>query len=810
MYDREQLTLIPTVRLNFPIASLQRRIAAGDPTIEMRDFRGRTHWDNNADAAALGPHYDPVHPAVQWLVQQLVDELIDRYASHKSFGGVALVIADDTCLQFPVGWNGENVDESVDMSFARTSMATKPSRDSSLSSTGKVQASAITELFNELGAKFEKPELRGKLYVVDEIRAGSMSHQAVRQSFLKDNHSSSNVIWVCSVAAAQGHRSSRRTADEEVDGLTALGNSLSSVKQHAILFRSENDIEIVGSGDRADMVSQIAASDADMIVHSLPCMTSGQLETRRDTFVSLQSLPKGGYAEVQSRTSKDRTVMVRTAKSKSATFGYVVNQSSWTTVVRLQFDKQIADDLQLATRASAYQVDGQFLQVRIEPFDVIAFDVSDSQANIVDWEVSRSPADKLAIDRWLDDVSRYINAAKDLQLQESRIVANADFNQINAKGVAAGWEISRGAGIVAQSTHDDSQSDRALSIRTETPRGWPTPPIGWVRSESFALPKSGRLLLVARARAEDDFATTRVKMVVTGRVGDRPHQQSVWIDDTNPTSDRPEHDQPTSSPYRQAGIQLLDMRSHVNDYLQIQFEVHHGGTAWIDQVSVYDEFLTSDEIEELETEIALVSAAIEKDNFGPYSRFHDSELVSRLMRHVPVEMTRDTTEVVASISDHEEKKPRIEAEVERRHSTVEPTISSRRNVPMASRPATTMRRSNRSETSDLISEIDEQSFGMIGSEAALSKAVPKRQTPNSVSTNTPSRNRTMSSPETEEERTSFPVFGKSESLDIEQDEPPKKSFLQRMTGWFRGKPQDEPDPTSSRSDRTERVSLFQR
>lgn len=778
IYDREGMVLIPTVRFDFPIADLERRIVAGDRSLRMLNEQQQNWWSANPQAAPQGPYYNPAHPDVQAAMQQIVQELVDGYSRHASFGGVAVVVDSSTSLQFP----GD--DWGVDTASRVNLKSQQKQRDAKLNA-----------LFVRLGTTLTAGESKHKLFVIDQIAHPTAAQVALRRRFNEAKDAPAAIVWVAGSATATAAGSSRRGSAEEVRRSTTAAAQLK--KRTSLLLPTEDSPELAGDASRGGWIHEIAAADPDIIVHPLADLSFGQLEARRNLLTAMATLPVGTFYPVSSSQTEDSTVMLRTASSPVACYGYVVNNSAWASEVQIRFDD--LGDVQVETvadTATARPRDDVW-QVRVPPYDMISFRVPKPGIQIVDWNMQREQADTNRMRQWLTGLKRHLDAAANLRLQESTLLLNSDFSETNDEGQVADWELANGAGMTLQLVHDDSQKDKAISIQTESPLGWPTPPIGWVRSTPFNTPQSGRLLCIARVRAADDFANTRVKMVVTGQIGDQVQEESVWIDATMPKSVRADRNLPTDTPYRHVGIQILDIPSHQDNQLQVSFEVHDGGKVWIDHVGIYDRFVTSEEIQSLETMHEAALAGVQADDFGNYLALRQAPLANKLLTQTPL-ILDNTAEELSSINDESialiEDSP-VSHVSAKSSKTSSPAVS--RNVPpKSSRRVTVASISDNDQQEPTLAALDDLHFGMIGSEPKL----PPQPKPLNVA-----RASAGQRPIAQQ------VSQQQPTVDRKADKP---SLRQRIVGWFRGSSNkqdasDNPFAEQAQESSSERVSAVE-
>jgi hypothetical protein len=104
VFDRSGLALIPELRFDCPLISLERQLAAGESAtqgIELVGPDGQAARDSDESNSGLTPSYNPLDPRVQKAVLDVVREFVERYHHHASYRGVAIDIDRCCYLQLP-------------------------------------------------------------------------------------------------------------------------------------------------------------------------------------------------------------------------------------------------------------------------------------------------------------------------------------------------------------------------------------------------------------------------------------------------------------------------------------------------------------------------------------------------------------------------------------------------------------------------------------------------------------------------------------------------------------------------------------
>ncbi|MGH7192625.1 MAG: hypothetical protein ACREJM_03720, partial [Candidatus Saccharimonadales bacterium] len=102
IFDREGLTLIPTLHFTAPLPDLEAtRRKAAEPGLELIGGDGQSWLTRNQPCNSLAPYYNPLDERVQTAMLEVARELIARYRHHPSLGGLAVQLSADGYAQLP-------------------------------------------------------------------------------------------------------------------------------------------------------------------------------------------------------------------------------------------------------------------------------------------------------------------------------------------------------------------------------------------------------------------------------------------------------------------------------------------------------------------------------------------------------------------------------------------------------------------------------------------------------------------------------------------------------------------------------------
>jgi hypothetical protein len=102
LFDREGLTLIPSLDFSTPLPALESlRRDDEDAGLELIDRHGQPWLKRHPPRQELAPYYNPLDERVQDAMIDVVREFVLRYQQHPSFGGVALQLTANGYAQLP-------------------------------------------------------------------------------------------------------------------------------------------------------------------------------------------------------------------------------------------------------------------------------------------------------------------------------------------------------------------------------------------------------------------------------------------------------------------------------------------------------------------------------------------------------------------------------------------------------------------------------------------------------------------------------------------------------------------------------------
>ncbi len=127
LFDREGLDLTPSLDFSAPLPELEALLRRQGPLaagLEWVGADGQTWLQVHGTRYGLAPYYNVLNPRVQAAMLRAAREVLTRYASHPSFGGLAIQLSADGFAQLPgAEWGFD--DETISQ-FERDTMLRVP------------------------------------------------------------------------------------------------------------------------------------------------------------------------------------------------------------------------------------------------------------------------------------------------------------------------------------------------------------------------------------------------------------------------------------------------------------------------------------------------------------------------------------------------------------------------------------------------------------------------------------------------------------------------------------------------------------
>ncbi len=641
MFDREGLKLIPALHLSGITPGLERlrQDAARGEGIALSDQYGGSRFDGRRRPNPAPPFYNAIDPRVQEETKRIVREVVERYASHASFGGIALQSGADTWTQFPdeswgmdrrtiqqfatqarAGpWEFEGrADEPARQilgqpalkakwlrwradSLARLHRAieleverSRPGAKFILTTESMFQSPAIlsnlrphvdpvdslAERLLRVGYDAQIPRLPGN-EMLRPYRMSDESNISYQAENMTLNQPSANdgIFGGAIFHHEQSYLATK--ALNKFNKQTPFGDARTKLRLNSTLTPSAQD-------NRRRYARAMAGQDPFVMLDGGSAIAMGQEFAVRPYLRLLRALPAQPFETVPgTRQNGAEPVVVRHYRTAGGTtMVYAVNQAPWETDLNVALTGVVQAATQsirgvesggVRTMAAPNQL---AWRVQIAPFGVAAI-VLPAGAAPAQWTTTEPPRIAVRLERRIQNVKRRI-AALNLPRRAAAPPPNLSF-EAQGKPVP-NWRFPPKDPRFQIETEQDGPS-RVLHLKNDDAKAVVAKSVLWSRSDRFPTPITGMVAVEIRLRTKK---------------GDQP-RLAVAIDELNKNGGFYEPlfvgkgtPQKVDSDWRDYPF-LFKLPPNV-DNVAIGFDLHGKGEVWIDDIRIYDIWLQGERI----------------------------------------------------------------------------------------------------------------------------------------------------------------------------------------------------------------------
>jgi len=658
LFDREGLTLFPSLQFNTPLPELEL-LRGGDPRarigIELVNREGRTWLERRGTSGGLAPYYNPLDRRVQAAMTAVVRELAERYGHHPSFGGVVLQLSPRGYAMLP--GDDWGYDDRTFSHFLQQHKVDDPGvghdrfeeRARWCNTVGRQpwlawRSERMAALYRGMAAEVRRGKQDARLILAGSkmldgkalrrvlrptLSAKPATEQQIRDALLELGVDAKLLAAEPAVALVAPHPEIAAAGrDDEplwdATAIEALHAQLSA--QGSLIFRppatqrvasfdkaspfgAQNTYtwlaaQVVRSGDarRRDMAECLARGDRTILFDGGWMLPRGQEAAALEMRTLLRHLP-AEKLDTAPQSPATQPIVLRTAQREKETLAYLLNHSPWPATVRVSVDAQPLWDVRplvqgtdAGTRASkvAWTVD-------LPPHGMVAgvFNQVDVGLHVVDVHL---PADlRTELVNKLEGVRR---RAAGLKRPQPLKLANAGFEEPpDAEGGVFGWVHAKGEGVevsLADGGHDGSP--RALRIVSRGPEVW-------VRSQPVPAPTTGRIAVWARLRIPEGEPQPELRLAIEARRDRRPFYRFANVGAGVPQAE-------LSDGWAPFILQINDLPRSGLDEFRIGFDLMGPGEVWIDDVVIYDLSFTEKEQFHISRLIAAADFHLREENIA--------------------------------------------------------------------------------------------------------------------------------------------------------------------------------------------------
>jgi len=672
IFDREGLTLIPSIEFATPLTELERVLAEGHDAsagIELTDINGRLGAELEEKPDHLAPYYNPVNQRVQTAMRRVTSELVDRYAHHLSFGGLNIDCKAAGFAQLPdSSWA---FDKHTLRDFAQAVLpADSPWTEERLSKSliEKIRSGEDTQLvqrwlqwraYRLSGFYQSVADLVGKngdelfLSMTDLMQTRpwqtdlrpALPRRATVENVLLElgldvatlqqlNHL---VLLRPNRIATLGHLGSQAVNLEVSE--PDIQNSFQSNKSIASQFvyesrevsingfdsrgptrRTQNQFvslaSRVGADARRHLATSLAQHDDQWIFEGGRILPMGQEIELQSFFEVYRQLPNRKFKVIELEQSAP--VVARIAYEADSAIAYFVNTSPWIAQSGIQWTAPsstsvtvIGSEEEVLTRDL---LDRSSFDVTIEPYGIVALRFDTGEVTLVGCrtELPVGVAKQLRVQ--LDEIvsrERRIEVTQPAHLLEDGGFEKTRINDAKQKN----WIPQVNAGGTVETDYRTKASGSA-SLRLFASAA----PVSVV-SHDFAAPETGRLVVSLMHQAAEGQPMPRLEMQL-----ESSHENY-----------QPLHrfDRIGSGQFTKESVSFIDLPTDPNLRLRIRIDLVGEGEVWIDDIHLYDKWIVKDEKKVLQKIIQRAVHQGSKGDLAACFQTLSSYWPRFLLRHVP-------------------------------------------------------------------------------------------------------------------------------------------------------------------------------
>ena len=682
-FTSEGLTLIPAIEFDMPIPSLERwlqqqpataaEICIGDPALH---------------------HYNLLSPIVQQAMAETVLELVDRFGHHSSFGGVAIVLSPDTYAQLPFALYPPD-----DYTFTQFQQATAetlgipfPEEQQSvarlqfLQSNPKVweawvrwRAAKVSGFYADLakqvtakrgdarfyllgGAMFNEPGIQ--LFCAPTLPRNFTALQAIQLlgfdlpliaqteslHFLKPVH-----------IADTNHRGSNHSYNGLDFADTAALFSKSGMLTGVQFVHNDNNYFVTTPAhiqSRKRFVRQLAQTDVLMFIDAGVSLPFGQEPALFDLLNTYRRLPPVPFLTF--RHLENQPLTIRYHPSPDGMLMYIVNDAPFSVeadfvftaepesrITELTGHRMIRHLAGTPTHQGTPTPSRHTWRASLLPYDLLAIQISDANANIESVAVHRPPAVDVALRQRKEELAHRVHAAQG-GVQFTGLV-NADFESPvfdmhfrNSYGnrttqtpillsetevIIPGWQ-RYGNSLTAQVDRTVvGKGECSVKITNNSPE------LGTFLSEPFALPTTGRLDVAMLVGVPADVPSLPISVVLSANHQGQTFYRSASVGETMMP--------PPANVAPQNGVRWQPVRVSFRLPLDSLEEVRIGvqssgsGTVWIDDFALYHVSFSPKEVAELLKQLPVAEQRYSSGRVSELMLLLEGYWTQFLFEHVP-------------------------------------------------------------------------------------------------------------------------------------------------------------------------------
>lgn len=677
LFDREQLSLVPTLHFDSPLPELEaalRNNQTGSVGITWVGSDGATWLDRNSPTRELAPYYNPLNETVQQAMLDVFRELVTRYANHPSFAGVGISISADGYAQL-LGpeWG---FDDNTIAQFERdmqTRVVVQPGEDPMLQRTrfllgeGRAvwlqwRAQKLASLYRKMDQELQTLRPGAKLYlaptgVLDTEMAEAQLRPALPQQAkvdeallqvgfapqLFENHA--GIVFLRPQRNQPATNLGTSAIDLQLREAVSLHQRLGQYASSGMLFYHPPQRLRLDSFDKQSpygptntytlLVSQplpTAEANRQRFIRSLAMadgiamfdggwlLPLGQEEYVGKLWNTFRQLPPEKFAT--SRFSR-QPVVIRTHNGASGSYIYLANDSPWPLKMRLRLNAEVNCRVEMLGGAELSKelsrtADGAFWDVELVGYDLIAAKFSQSGLQVIGTELQVPPQIADQLEQEIQNLGARA-AALEYQLP-LELLENPGFELPVASTGVSGWKTAQADGTT-------------LSVQRELPhtgvaslRWGSTRQVASLQSNLFSTPGSGRLAVAVWLKIDDANSQPQLRLAVEDANDGQAYYRFAQLG--NGTV-------PLKTEWTQYIFPVEDIPLEGLPKIRVRLDLMGPGVVWLDDVQLFHLKFSQNERIELSKILVTANGALRNGELADCLHLLEGYWPQFLNRYVP-------------------------------------------------------------------------------------------------------------------------------------------------------------------------------
>jgi len=705
MCDREGIEFVPAFEFSGTLPAVEalrraRALPAGG--FDWVDAEGRPRVEMLRASGHPSPvSYNPVRPEVSEAMTALLHEFTERYAAHRSFGGLAIQFAGHGFAHVPVGawqadWHTQQRflrDTELDGDAARAPGPTGARIDGDQRDGDAAWQIWLCDQLKRWQSQVEarviaaRPDARLYLATAD-LFSSSPLRQALQPTLpalhtprsallqlgldVDDYAGETRIAFLRPYRLATVESLSQRAVELWLNQPGDLDRELASQAFPAAQFFeppasaplpsldatnvaplwSLRQFTPSGMDNRKRLARAMASLDPLLVVDGGWTPLMGQEIATAGSADVYSRLPAARFEPIASDTDP---VTIRTLSDESRTYLYLVNDSPWPVTIELTTVAVANSTLEQFGRVSAWSplTSGNRATWRVEllPYELAGGAFSMPGVQIP--EARMKNADQVRQELAARVRRLEMSAVALERLPSLDALRNPGFEVADVdSGAIAGWDLNRStdvsAVVIAEQRHTGNASLRLTSGGS----------VASLVSEPFSAPESGRLSVEAWLRVDDAARQPELRIAIEKTEPQDGYYRYAAVG-------QGEAGTQLSPQWRQYVFQVDDLGAEGPCRLRVRFDLMAEGEVWLDDVALFDRRFQENERRELTKIIATANVKLQNGKFADCNRLLESYWPQFLLTHVPVddeslatELPIPTTEPETNAAQESESEPR--------------------------------------------------------------------------------------------------------------------------------------------------------